>query len=109
MYESPITMISNGIRLSLEDEVYKVVEQIGIEVDKNELVKALNYDREQYEKGYADAKAEQKKGKWIVNEDDDVISGTCSCCGWNAILLETYVIEMPFCPNCGAKMEVEKC
>lgn len=47
----------------------------------------------------------RKKGKWTINEDDDVISGTCSCCGWNAILLETDVTEMSFCPNCGAEME----
>lgn len=34
----------------------------GVNVDKEELLKALKYDREQYEKGYRDAKAEQQ---WI--------------------------------------------
>lgn len=49
----------------------------------------------------------QKKGKWIVPHHDVVISGTCSCCGWDAILFETDVAGMPFCPNCGADMRDE--
>ena len=51
---------------------------------------------------------ERKKGKWIVPHHDVVISGTCSCCGWDAILFETDVAGMPYCPNCGADMREEK-
>ena len=51
---------------------------------------------------------ERKKGKWIKHEDDERISGTCSCCGWDALLYETDVVGMPFCPNCGAEMEEER-
>ena len=51
---------------------------------------------------------ERKKGKWIVPQHDLVISATCSCCGWNAILFETDVAGMPYCPNCGADMREEK-
>lgn len=51
---------------------------------------------------------ERKKGKWIVPQHDLVISGTCSCCGWDAILFETDVAGMPYCPNCGAEMREEK-
>ena len=47
---------------------------------------------------------ERKHGKWIKHEDDERISGTCSCCGWDALLYETDVVGMPFCPNCGAEM-----
>lgn len=33
----------------------KAVHDVGFDVDKHELMKALAYDREQYKKGYADA------------------------------------------------------
>lgn len=100
MYESPITIISNGIQLSLKDEVYKAVEQIGIKVDKNELIKALKYDREQYEKGYADAKAEQRKGKWVYSCFEG--APACSECGCTIKYLE--MSRYWYCPNCGARM-----
>lgn len=50
--------------------------------------------------------AEPKTGKWeeICN---DHISGRCSACGWEAYLYEDDVVGMPYCPNCGARMEVE--
>ena len=50
--------------------------------------------------------AEVQHGKWI-EEDDAVIHGHCSICGWNAIWQETDVFGMPYCPNCGAKMDSE--
>lgn len=62
MYESPIDIIYSAMQTKLEGEVYKAVQNVGINVDKDELIKALSYDRQQYEKGYADAKAEQQ---WI--------------------------------------------
>ena len=51
------------------------------------------------------AQPERKKGKWIDDQDPIIVSGTCSCCGWEAILFETDVAGMPYCPNCGAAME----
>ena len=62
MYESPIEIIYSQIRTQLEDDVLKAVKKYGINVNKEELIKALQYDRQQYEKGYEDAKAEQH---WI--------------------------------------------
>lgn len=47
--------------------------------------------------------AEVKHGRWI-EEDDAIIHGHCSSCGWSAIWQETDVFGMPYCPNCGAKM-----
>ena len=59
MYESPIEMICNDIQTRIvkqqENDVYQAVQQYGITVDKEELLKALRYDREQYTKGYNDA------------------------------------------------------
>lgn len=43
-----------------EDEkmVMKAIRKVGVNVDKGELIKALQYDRNQYEKGYEDGKNE---------------------------------------------------
>lgn len=46
---------------------------------------------------------EVKRGHWIY-PDDYQIACTCSCCGWNGLLYESDVGDMPYCPNCGAKM-----
>lgn len=72
MYKSPIeTMIADiqhQIAEQQDDAIYKAVVSVGINVDKEELIRALQYDRGQYEKGYADGKADAEP-KWIsVNE-----------------------------------------
>lgn len=51
-YESPINIIYGEINNKLENEVLTVIHNLGIDVDKEELVRALQYDREQYQKGY---------------------------------------------------------
>ena len=55
-YESPITLIekevSSAYNCWVEDNIFKMVSSMGIKVDKDELVKALKYDRQQYERGY---------------------------------------------------------
>lgn len=62
MYESPIDIIYNDIQYKVVEEfdknVVSAVQSYGIDVNKEELLKALRYDRQQYEKGYADAKEE---------------------------------------------------
>lgn len=51
--------------------------------------------------------ASMKHGRWI-EIDDELITGTCSVCGWDAIFAETDVVGMPYCPNCGAYMKGEE-
>jgi hypothetical protein len=53
-YKSPIEIITTGVHLLVEENVYKTVTKLGINVDKDELLRALQYDREQYQKGYDD-------------------------------------------------------
>lgn len=58
-YESPITrIISDAVAQRIEAEenefLYSLHQTIGYSIDKEELMKALNYDRGQYEKGYND-------------------------------------------------------
>lgn len=50
-YEPPITA---KIAEDLDNQIVGEVLKIGIDIDKDELIKALKYDREQYEKGYED-------------------------------------------------------
>lgn len=73
-YKSPIEVIIeriNGhIEYETENAVYKAVQRIGVEVDKNELIKALRYDRNQYLTGYADGYRDGlNANKWISVDD----------------------------------------
>lgn len=57
-YKSMFEIIRKEMEMQVENEVYKAVQKYDIHVDKEELIKALKYDRGQYEKGYWDAKEE---------------------------------------------------
>ena len=58
-YISPIQKIEFPPVTEMEDDlICKVSQMIGYEIDRHELVKALMYDRDQYNKGYADGKAD---------------------------------------------------
>lgn len=112
MYKNPIEIIYDDIQYHIEDGIIKAVQGVGINVDKEELIKALKYDRHQYEKGYADAKAERKIGKWVdtngkpLNPVDPKRDACwCSVCGKWLVGSEEYPVAHNFCPNCGAKME----
>lgn len=67
MYNSPIEVIFDDIKTNLEGYVVNSVQRMGICVDKDELVKALEYDRGQYERGYRDGKlyAMDEMPHWI--------------------------------------------
>ena len=54
MYKSPIEIITENVKMEVDNGVYKAVTQYGVDVDRDELIKALSYDREQYEKGFRD-------------------------------------------------------
>ena len=55
-WESPIKMWTTEVELQYENEVLNAISRLHIEVNKEELVRALNYDRHQYEQGYRDGK-----------------------------------------------------
>ena len=71
MYVSPISLCIQSITQDMcdqqEKDVLHAVMKCGVEVDREELIKALKYDREQYEKGYADGRADAQK--WISVEE----------------------------------------
>ena len=72
MYESPIELfktepIVEQIQSQFDDMVYRGVVRAGVTVDKDELIRALQYDRQQYEKGYADGRDKSKQ--WFFVDD----------------------------------------
>ena len=77
MYKSPIEKIYGELQTQMvqEDEnmVMKAIREVGINVDKKELIKALQYDRNQYTKGYEDGKNEvlDKIRAEIIKYEDD--------------------------------------
>lgn len=47
-----------------------------------------------------------RHGDWIEPDGEEgTLAGTCSVCRWECRLYEDDVVGMPFCPNCGAKMD----
>ena len=57
-YKSPVDLIISEMNLRIDGEIFKAVQNVGVNVDRDELIKALQYDRDQYQKGYADRDAE---------------------------------------------------
>lgn len=56
MYRSPIEVIYEQAKTQMENDIFQAVQSYAINVDKDELIRALRYDRGQYDKGYADGK-----------------------------------------------------
>ena len=75
MYESPIRMIADQMSTQMEDDCVSVVQHYGFDVDKEELAKALAYDRDQYDKGFKDARTVPVVVH-NVNNDIDTIGNT---------------------------------
>lgn len=71
MYDSPIEKIIGEMRSQMVKNeegqlMVQVPQEIGYKIDKDELIKALNYDRQQYEKGYEDG---LNANRWIPCEE----------------------------------------
>lgn len=81
-YESPINIIYGPGENKLENEVLTAIHNLGIDVNKEELVRALRYDREQYQKGYED------RDKEIVRCKDCIHRGNAEKCVVAAISKE---------------------
>lgn len=61
-WESPIDIIYQtvykDISQLMDNCVMDAITEVGISVNKEELIKCINYDRNSYEKGYEDGRAE---------------------------------------------------
>lgn len=71
MYESPIRLLvqqlETSIREQQEKQIFEAVQKCGVDVDREELIKALAYDRAQYAQGYSDGRADAQR--WISVEE----------------------------------------
>ena len=67
MYKSPIEIVYGGLQTQLEGEILRAVQKVDVVVDKNDLIRALAYDRGQYEKGFQDGV--ESVQRWISVED----------------------------------------
>lgn len=84
MFDSPIKIITNRIRTEIEGQVLRAVQNVGVIVDKEELLKALQYDRDQYSKGYADGYEK------AIEEFSEMLKHRCymsnESCGMNYLM-----------------------
>lgn len=99
-YESPVTVcyedMLTHIRDSADGQIMAEI-KMHVDVDRDELIKAMNYDRNQYATGYRNGYADaQKHGKWM--------GSVCSECGNST----SFYYDCDYCPNCGADMREEE-
>ena len=107
MYKSPIDIIYGQMQTQMEGDILRAVQSYGINVDKDELIRALKYDREQYEQGYVDGRADAvAHGMWRKYKNyftKRQIGWICSNC--SAVTDDLSNGDTPFCPYCGAMMD----
>lgn len=113
-YESPIELFiqqrTEDSRLLeekafTENAVMTAVIECEVKVDRDELIRALNYDRKQYEVGYRSGlRAARRWGYWKQSYDGngDRFTYTCSVCGEQE--RDNFTKHYQFCPYCGAQM-----
>lgn len=62
MYKPPIELYTTDLQTKINEHadgvIMEAVKGIAVDVNKEELIRALQYDRHQYEKGYADGMKE---------------------------------------------------
>lgn len=115
MYESPIMLfqkVQDSFTEQFENQVMATLKtEYAIDVNKDELLRMMAYDRDQYNQGYRDARAfyERPKGRWLMGEDTNEY--ICSECGqptgmfWDAFGHGFVFARSPHCPKCGCQME----
>ena len=106
-YESPVKVFQDEIQMQMENEIMKAICRVGVTVDKEELLKALKYDRGQYEKGYRDGLS---VGKWIpvserLPEEHQTVITTHED---GTVVFHGYIKEHGFIYNWETDMELRK-
>ncbi len=74
-WESPLEVKMKEIRHkvdeSIENMTMQAIMDVGIEVNREELIKAMQYDRDQYSKGYKNGyNAGYYANKWVSTEEN---------------------------------------
>lgn len=108
MYESPIQIIYDQMQTQIDNEIIRAVQSYNITVNRDELIKALEYDRNQYQKGFEDARRQfqQKIGIWAESTTETcfytLTTYTCPFCG------RSSGEKTRHCPDCGAELYQEE-
>jgi rubrerythrin len=110
MYKSPVELIIANIQHQIakeqDEEVYKAVVSYIPNVNKDELLRALQYDRDQYNRGYADGRRDAvAHGVWHKYHDfftKRQVGWICTNC--SAVTNDLRNGDTSFCPHCGAMM-----
>ena len=81
--------VHNNFRDQVDDKIQQLIEmEIGVKIDREELIKAMNYDREQYGKGYQNGY--EKRDEEIVRCEDCkhwmtvVMNPASGLCKWHS-------------------------
>lgn len=106
-YKSPIEIVTDQaidfFEQKGEGAVLEACASVGVHVDRDQLVKALNGDRDQYERGYRRGlRVARIWGSWEIKHDGDRFVYTCSVCG--AYERPLFRKRWRFCPYCGAQL-----
>ena len=110
MYKSPIEIVEDiqeKVTVSMENNVVRAVQAVGINIDKHELIAALTQDKSRYEAAYKQGKRDaEKHGHWIENGygNGEIV---CSNCGEPCATFAMMKPRDRFCKWCGARMEGE--
>lgn len=100
MYDSPIDLyisdIQNQIVAQQDEQIYQAVVQFVPDVKRDELLKALRYDRGQYDKGYADGKRDAM---------DELVR--CKDCKSYRLFKNRFGVEISRCMLIGADISPE--
>jgi rubrerythrin len=98
--EPIIELFQTQMRMEQEGHILKAVVDVGVNVNKERLFKALSDAKSFYEEGYADGlRTIRPSARWKGEGFGDF---SCSLC--------TEIVsgnDHNFCPNCGAKMDGE--
>ncbi len=70
-YKSPIEIIYGELETKMENDTFEAIRHYDINVDKEELIKALKYDREQYMAGYKAALKEMSNYVYGLRSEID--------------------------------------
>lgn len=103
MYKSPIELLieefDKKIVKKQDADIYQAVLNCGVNVDKDELIRALEYDRGQYEKGFREGVEFMQK--WIPIEQFPMDKKdwylTCDHKGNRHTMYHHETYEVPFC------------
>ena len=102
-YINPIEIVERTISNEAENNIMQVIFSYGVKVDKAELIKALAYDRGQYEKGFAEGQMAGERTAKVKTTGKKNVYGCCKCGQYfHRTEFSSFV---KYCSRCGARLD----